>query len=279
MATRRRAKTEKDYLEVARRVVHRPTDVDDFWKLLAYSRNKKGKTTFGMSAGIERTLIVDPEHGTDKFKRLNPYVWPITRWEDMQDAWGAIRTMKLSPAVLGQGSSEEPFTWISVDGTTKLNNMALRYIGKVQEERDLDRRPGIIDRRDYNKSGELMKDMVNNFLNLRMNVVFTAQERMMVADYGDNEEDEETTYFVPDLPNGVRGALNSVVDCIGRLYVVRVDVKGEEKNQRRMQIGVHERYDTGFRSDYGEDLPAMIRYPTIPKLTRLLATGSVKNRK
>jgi AAA domain len=278
-ATRRRSGgTERDYIRIAQERVYRPQQVEDFWKILAYSRNKKGKTTFSLSAGVENTLLIDPEFGPDKMKRQNPYVFPVRRWEDMQDAWGAVRTMKLCPAMFG-GESKVPFTWIAVDGTTKLNNMALRYIGQVQEERDLDRRPGIIDRRDYNKSGELMKDMINNFLNLRMNVVFTAQERMMAMDVGDSDEDDETTFFVPDLPNGVRGALNSVVDVIGRLYVVRVDVKGEEKLQRRMQIGVHERYDTGFRSDYGEELPSMIRYPTIPKLTRLLATGSVKTRK
>ena len=37
-----------------------------------YSRNKKGKTTFGISAGIENTLVLDPEHGTDEMKAKNP---------------------------------------------------------------------------------------------------------------------------------------------------------------------------------------------------------------
>jgi hypothetical protein len=270
-------KTERDYLAAARKKVSRPQESTPDLKYLIYGRNKKGKTRFALSGGIDRTLVLDPEKGTDTMMQLNPWRWPVTRWQDMQDAWGAIRTGKLSPKLLTGKGPDEPFSVISVDGTTKMNNMALRYIMSVQEQRDLDRKPGIIDRRDYNKSGELMKDMMNNFLNLRgFTVVFTAQERMITADSGDNEEDDESTFFVPDLPNGVRAALNSIVDCIGRLYVVHVEVKGETKVQRRLQIGIHERYDTGFRSDHGDKIPEFIRYPTLPKLEKLLLTGSVK---
>jgi hypothetical protein len=276
MATSTKAKGKnRDYLAVAKKKIRRASDVDPTFKFLVYSKNKRGKTRFAVSGGIEQTLVLDPEKGTDKMRKLNPYVWPITKWEDMQDAWGAIRTLELSPKMFG-GQSEEPFKYVAVDGLTKINNMALRYIMRVEEERNLDRRPGILDRRDYNKSGELMKDMINNFLNLELGVIFTAQERVTSLDSGDNEEDEETTFFVPDLPNGVRGAINSVVDVIGRLYVVRVDVKGKTKAQRRLHIGYNERYDTGFRSDYGDTLPDHIKYPTVPKLTELLLTGANK---
>jgi hypothetical protein len=271
------SKNERDYLAAARKSINRPQDITAYLKYLIYARNKKGKTRFSLSGGIDRTLLIDPEKGSDTMRQLNPWRWPITKWQDMQDCWGAIRTMKLSPKLLTGKGPDEPFSIFAVDGTTKLNNMALRYIMSVQEQRDLDRKPGIIDRRDYNKSGELMKDMMNNFLNLQATVVFTAQERMITADAGDNEEDDESTFFVPDLPNGVRAALNSIVDVIGRLYVVHVDLKsGETRAQRRLQIGIHERYDTGFRSDYGDDIPEFLRYPTLPKLEKLLLTGSVK---
>lgn len=275
MATSRRSRSsgEKDYLSIAKKRVHTPDQIDSFTKALIYSRNKKGKTKFCLTAGRERTLHIDPEQGTDKFKKQRPIVWPLDKWEDMQDCWGALRTYELSPAALGQGSEEKPFDTVCLDGCTKINNMALRYIMRVEEERNLDRRPGIIDRRDYNKSGELMKDMINNFLKLRMNVIFTAQERMFTGFSGDEDEDEAdgSVFFVPDLPAGVRGALNSVVDVIGRLYVVRVEVKGELRPQRRLQIGPHERYDTGARSDH--KLPDVLKNPTFPKLVNLLETG------
>lgn len=269
---------QKDYLAIARKKVHRPKDIESFRKFCIYGRNKKGKTRFSLSNGIENTLHIDPEQGTDTMLALNPYVFPIRKWEDMDDAWGALRTYELSPKILGQGKSSKPFDTVAVDGCTKINNFALKYIGRVQEEADLTRRPGLVQRQDYFKSGELMKDMINNFLSLRMNVIFTAQEKMIKAVIGDEDEDEEDgeAYFVPALPDGVRGALNSVVDVIGRIYVVRVEIKGEMRASRRLQIGDHERYDTGYRSDHGP-LPDVIKSPSFPKLARLIETGELRN--
>lgn len=268
---------EKDYMKLARDAVVRPQDSDGFRRILAYGRNKKGKTYFSVSAGIEQTLVLDPEGGTDPMKRLNPYVWPIRKWEDIDTAYHALRTGRLSPKALGKGESTEPFTWVSVDGLTKMNNMALRFVMSKAEEANLDRKPGMVDRRDYGKSGELMKGMLLNFNNLRMGVVYTAQERMMTADAGDSDEDDESTFFVPDLPAAVRSSVNAIVDVIGRLYVVKAEfkIKGSEetieRNQRRLYIGLNPRYDTGFRSDY--DLPDYVKSPTIPKLVKLMEEG------
>lgn len=263
-----------DYLALARKRVHRPSKIVHYPKVLIYSRNKKGKTTFSLSAGIDRTLVLDPEKGTDTMKTKDPHVWPVSRWEDIQEFWGAVRTMELSPHVLGTGSSKVPFSIISCDGLTKLNNMALKFIGKIAEQRDLDRRPGLVDRRDYNKSGELMKDFINNLHSLKMGVIFTSQERMITGSQGDDDEDQEDVeaFFVPDLPAGVRGSINSVVDVIARLYVVDVETKAGTRKQRRLQIGVHERYDTGYRSDFV--LPDMMKNPTYPKLVSLMLSGS-----
>lgn len=267
-----RGKTETDYLKLAKQRAHRPSQKTHHPRFLFYSRNKKGKTTLGLSGGVDQTIVLDPEKGTDAMLKKDPHVWPVNKWEDVQEFWGAIRTMKLSPYELGTGKSKEPFYWVNADGLTRMNNMALKYIGRVAEERDLDRRPNMVDRRDYNKSGELMKDFINNLHSLKMGVIFTAQERMTTLDSGDHDDDEETTFFVPDLPAGVRGSVNSVVDVIGRLYVVRGTNKaGIEVKQRRLQIGPHERYDTGFRSDY--DLPDVLKNPTIPKLVKLMHTG------
>ena len=44
--------------------------------------------------------------------------------------------------------------------------------------------------------------------------------------------------------------------------------------QRRLYIGLHERYDTGFRSDF--KLPDLIQNPTLPKLVNLMLTGKAK---
>lgn len=253
------ATTTKNYAAIAAKAITTPSQIKRRPKLLVYSRNKKGKTTFGVSAGIEKTLVIDPEHGTDEMRSKNPQVWHMDRWEDIDDIYNYLR------------HSEHPYEWVVVDGLTKMSNMALKYVMRLQEEKSLDRIPGMVQQRDYGKAGELMKDMLTRFHNLPMGVVFTAQERQQEA--FDSEEDEdaeaESAMYVPDLPKGVRGYVNSIVDVIGRLYVVKDE---EGKAERRMWIGESVKYDTGYRSDFV--LPDMVRKPSIPKLVRLIRTGS-----
>ena len=250
----------KDYDAIARARITKPSTIKRFPRFLIYSRNKKGKSTFGISAGVEHTLVLDPEHGTDEMKVKDPNVWHIEKWEDMQDAYSYLRHSKT-----------HTYKWVNVDGLTKLSNMALKYVMKLQEEKSLDRIPGMVQQRDYGKSGELMKEMLTNFHNLPMGVIFTAQERQ--EDGFDSEEDEDAegggAAYVPDLPKAVRGYANSIVDIIGRLYVVKDD---EGKAERRLWIGESIKYDTGYRSDHV--LPDYVKSPTIPKLVRLVRTGS-----
>lgn len=259
----------KDYAAIAKQRIKRPSQVKRLPKFHIYARNKKGKTTFGLSAGIEKTLVLDPEHGTDMMKRADPHVWHIEKWEDMDEAYNFVR------------SGEHDYEWIVVDGLTRLSQMALKYTMKLQEERSLDRIPGQVQQRDYGKAGEVMKTMLTEFSNLPYGIIFTSQERANEA--ADSEEDEDvddvTMEYVPDLPKGVRGYVNSIVDVIGRLYVVKVDDprnEGKTIAQRRLWVGETVKYDTGYRSDYVLD--DMIKVPTIPKLVQLMEEGKVTRR-
>ena len=262
-------KTKADHLALAKRRVHRAADVVTPRKILIYARNKKGKTRFGLSGGISRTLVLDPEKGTATMKELNPYVWPINSWADLQEAYGALRTGELSPATLGMGPEKEPFSIVVPDGLTKMSNQALRYVMSQAEEKDLDRKPGMVQQRDYGKANELMKQMLQNFHALPMHVVYTAQERTITSGGFDDDEDseDEGIMLVPDLSPGVRSAVLSIVDVIGRLYTIR----DGDTIERRLQIGLHEKYDTGFRSDFA--LPSIVKDPTLPKLTELILNG------
>lgn len=255
---------EKDYRAIAAKRIQRPASIKRLPKFHIYARQKKGKTTFGISAGVEKTLVLDPEHGTDLMQTKNPHVWHIEKWEDVDEAYNYIR--------LG----DHPYEWIVVDGLTKLSQMSLKYTMRLQEERSIDRIPGQVQQRDYGKAGEVMKTMLTNFHNLPYGVIFTSQERMQEA--MDSEEDEdiesEAAEFVPDLPKGVRGYVNSLVDVIGRLYVAKIEHPRDAEvtvAQRRLWIGESLKYDTGYRSDY--TLPDMVKAPSIPKLVTLMQTG------
>jgi hypothetical protein len=269
---------EKDYRKVARDKIYRPSTVQRMPKILVYSRNKKGKTKFSTSAGVETTIVFDPEYGTSEMRSADPHVWPIVKWSDMDDAIEWLRNVNECPVCKPTHS----FGWASVDGLTRLSNMALKHVGKLEEERSLTRIPGLLDpRRDYNKAGELLKDMLVRFHNMHdVGVIYTAQERMLEAT--DSEEDSDSgetdVTYVPDLPKSVRGHANSLVDIIGRLDVVKVedpkDPNGDPLTQRRLWIGDSLKYDTGYRSDFV--LPDYLRNPTVPKLVRLMREGTLK---
>jgi hypothetical protein len=258
----------KDYAAIARSKIIRPAEVTRHPKFLIYGRNKKGKSTFCASAGQDKVLFADPEHGTTEMKEKNPHVWPIEKWEDLDDYYNFLRA----------GSHE--YQWAALDGLTRMSNMALNYVMRIQEEKSLDRIPGMVQQRDYGKSGELMRAMLTNFHNLPMGVIYTAQERMEEGVDSEEDVDAETAsaMYVPDLPKGVRGMVNSLVDVIGRIYVVKVeDAQGNARAQRRLWLGESLKYDTGYRSDF--DLPDYMPAPTVPKLVRAIRTGSTTREK
>lgn len=255
----------KDYEAIARKRIVRPAEQERLPRILVYGRFKKGKTTFALSAGVEETLIADPEIGTGYMEGLNPHVWPITRWEDLEELYGYLR--------LGN----HPYKWVCLDGLSRFSDMALDYTMNIREERQIDAKPGMVQLKDWGQAGKLMKTMVVNFFNLsNMGVIYTAQERTMdtIDSEADDEADaDQSMAFIPDLPKGVRGTVNSLVDVIGRIYVVKVEIKGVEKRQRRLWLGDHPMYDTGARSEFV--LPDYLKNPTIPRLMQLLREGKV----
>lgn len=260
----------KNYQAIAKAKIRKPSQSKRKPRILVYSRNKKGKTHFCNTA--RDVLILDPENGTDELKRSDPDVWPIESWLDIDEAYHYLK---------GSKEARDKYRWIAVDGTTRMSNMSLRFVMRQEEERNLERRPGFVERKDYGKAGELFKGMLLNFQTLPYGVIYTAQERLEQVEGSESDEDAEdvSTMFVPDLPKGARSSMNSIVDVIGRLYVVNATKKvrrnGEiverDYPQRRLWLGTHPQYDTGFRSEF--NLPDHLKDPTVDRLINLIRTG------
>ena len=266
----------KDYSAIAKRKIVKPSSSSRMPRYLVYGRQKKGKTRFCCTA--PNVLVLDPEEGTKYETKLNPDVWPITQWEDMHEAYEFLK-----------GGSHS-YEWVAIDGLTKITTMALKWVTKRALERELDRPPEMIKIQDYGRSNEQIKQMLHNFHSLgKIGMVITCQERMIVVE-GPGEEDEDaedaTSMFVPDLPKGARSAVNSVVDVIGRIYMVKGDIQKKfkqadgkivtrtiEGTQRRLWVGPHVSYDTGYRSEF--TLPDMLADPTVTRLNHLIVEGKV----
>lgn len=262
-AVTRTSAASKDYAAIAASKITRPSQLAErLPTVLVYGRNKKGKTRFCMSPGQGSVLIVDPEHGTDPYIERDPHVWHLTSWEELDEIYKYLRHTK------------HDYQWVALDGLTRMSNMALRYVMTQAEEHDLNRRPGMVQQRDYGKAGELMKGMLYNFRNLDIGVIYTAHERQIDgSEFSEDEDVEDTsTQYVADLPKGVRAAVNGIVDVIGRLYVVKVDKGDKQVLQRRLWLEPSAIYDTGARSDFA--LPQYLAAPTVPKLVKLMKEGA-----
>jgi hypothetical protein len=275
----------KDYAAIARAKIHRP-GTGRKPRYLVYGRNKKGKTRFCATApGV---LIADPEDGTIAEGKLDPDVWPVTEWGDLDEIYQAVKSGIKSP------KTNQPYEWIALDGMTRMLSMAIDFVSRQQAERDLTRQPTQTDQRTYGQANRMIESMLHNFHSLRnVGLIFTAQERVVeikdMEDLGDDDDATPASFmYVPDLTKGARAPLNQVVDIIGRIYVVRGDfevkrrvmVEGTPKiktiatkSQRRLFIGPHEMYDTGVRT--GFELPDFIKEPTVASLTRAMREGKV----
>jgi hypothetical protein len=271
----------KDYAKIAASKIRTPSESNRRPRILVYGRNKKGKTRFCTTA--PNVLIMDPEGGTDEEKKSNPDVWPIDSWDDINEVYQFLRGGGKSPR------SGQPYQWVALDGLTKITNIALRWVMSQEEERNLERKPNQVGKQDYGKSGEMVKGMLHNFHSLRhLGVLITAQERMIeIEELGEEDEEAESVsaMFVPDLPKGARSSVNQVVDIIGRIYVVRGSFKKKYRDkatgkvitkeidglQRRLWIGPHASYDTGYRSDF--ILPDYIQDPSVPRVITAMREG------
>lgn len=256
-----RARTTKDYSAIAAKKIRKVSKATPRGKsIVIYARNKKGKTYFCTTA--PNVLILDPERGTDEYLEIDPDVWEITSWEDFDEVYKFLR------------SGNHSYKYVAFDGMTRFSNMALRFVMAQAEEHDISRKPGMVQRQDYGKAGELMKGLMYNFHTLGIGTIYTAHEREINGSFEDEDDEAEATetQYVADLPAGVRRALNGIVDVIGRLYTIRTeDANGKAVIRRRLWLAPSAIYDTGYRSEY--KLPDYLVNPTLPRLVNLINNG------
>ncbi len=263
------ASTSKNYESIAKNKIRKPRQRP--LSFLIYARNKKGKTHFCTTA--PNVLILDPEEGTDGLVTSGPDVYPIEHWTDLNEAYQFLKYSKHS------------YEYVAFDGMSRFANMALRFAkagSKAAGDARMDAAPAQSRIQDYGAAGELMKGMLYNFHSLDIGKIYTAQERSILAEEIDADEDAPTPgkdehIFVPDLPAGTKSAVNAIVDVIGRAYTIRKDHPqdlSKKVTSYRLWLAPTHNYDTGFRSEYR--LPDYVINPSVDKLTTLIRTGSVK---
>lgn len=234
--------------KASRIVKKRAKSVDDaspYAKILAFAKNKKGKTVFGCSAGPKTFLVDIDEEGSRSAHGSGATVFEASSFDEAVWAYWYLK----------EGNHDHKV--VTIDNLTTLHKAALRKVMGQAEERDPTREVGTASQREWGRANNLFNSLITDFRNLPMHVIFLAQERVIV----DDDEDEPNFHTV-DLPGGARGTALGCVGIIGRLYLEEVK-KG--KWEGRMLVGPHDEYDTGNRVD---GLPRIIRNPTVPKLVK-----------
>jgi len=257
--------------------ITRPAQQNHPPRFLFYGPRKQGRTTLTASAGQGKVLILDSEGGTNWMKsaKLNPHVWHIEEWSEVEEFLQYVR------------SGQHEYTWIGIDNLTRLLRLALYFVIKRAPDSALNRviQPISLPRR--GQANDLVITMVNRLRRLPLGLIYTAGERILtnrqevegekpINGHSLNEDEEDTPIvdigtdvrYVPDLTDEVRRFIVGDVDLIGRLYATR---NAEGDVERRLWVAQHDNYDTGFRSIY--KLPDYIQRPSIPRIVTLLEKG------
>src|SRR5882672_1330988 len=219
--------------------------------VVVYARPKTGKTRFCASA--PDVLIIDcDEQGTDSTRDdLDPKVIRITTWSEVNDIYWYLQ------------AGDHPYRSVAIDTVSGLQTLCMNWILGDEHSRDTSRDPDQPSQRLYQKRTQLMTNIITNFRNLPMNVIFTAHTRNTEQGEG---EDEVITVTGPNLAPATVNHLLGAVGLIGYMHkkevVVKkkVTVKGVEKTRRRtvtktrMLIGPSERFETGVRYSALKDI-------------------------
>ncbi len=259
MARTQTSSTPESVEERVLRRIRKASDLEYYARFLLYGRSGSGKTR--LSATAPDVLLIDVnEHGTASVRRdLDPNVFPIDRWTDLQDVYWYL------------ASGNHKYKSVALDGITAMQNLCMKFVLGDEASRDASRDPDMPDRRAWGKSGELMKTQITNFRNLPMNVIFTALQRVRTV--GEGEENEGDIMISPACSPSVAGHLEAAVDVIGYLTTREVYVKpkdgGPKKRvtRRRLIVGANERYLTKDRTGVFGDV---VDSPSITKMLKEL---------
>lgn len=233
-------------------------EYDESINMLIYGNSGIGKTVFGGTAG--NGLILGLESGVISAKRQGSKcdLWPVEKWEDVQDCYAWIR------------DNPGKYKWLVIDSISDMQEKLLRYILDKAMEDNKSRDPDIPAIQDHQKWQNMLKRFVNLFNDLPINVCYTALEMKR-----ENEESEE---IVLPLLLGKDYEISQMIcgkmHVVGRMSDKVIGSGDERKKVRRIQF---EHLSPYFAKDRYDCLPRYMPSATIPKIEQLInESGGIK---
>jgi hypothetical protein len=258
----------KDISAISKRVekkIVKASDMVDPIRMLVYARPKTGKTR--LIATAPDVLVVDvKERGQKSVRRdLNPWVMPVTGWLEIDDIYWYLK------------EGNHKFKSVAIDGITGMQTLCMNFVLGEQVALDASRDPDMPTRQAWGKVGQLMKTQITNFVNLEMNVIFTALTRVNTS-RDEDEDDLGDSQTGPAVSPSVAGHVEAAVDVIGYLVKRQVTVKkkggGKKKvSRKRLIVEGTERYLVGDRTGI---LPPHVDAPDLTELFNLINQGDTE---
>lgn len=236
-------------------------DLETYLSVVLYGRAGTGKTTLACDFPGPVLLLDINDKGTDSVnEKINLDVLQCEEWVDIEQTYWYLK------------KNPKKFKTVVLDTVSMMQDLALAHIleGSNRETGSL------LHKKDWGEASSLLKTWIMNYRDLKMNVVFIAQDRIS---HGEEESEDTDGQIMPEvgprLMPSVASTVNAAVSIVGNTFIqekVR-KIKTEDKKiiERReiaycLRIGAHAYYTTKVRKPKAIEVPAYIKDPTYEKL-------------
>lgn len=190
-----------------------------------YGRAGTGKTTLACTFPRPILLLDIQDEGTDSVADVKGLkVWDIETIDDFEDAYWYLK------------SSKNIFKTVILDTTTMLQQLKIMDMMGVKLEKAGKQAGdwGTMTKQDWGEVSSYLKTWITNYRNLKMNVIFIAQERVFNVDT-EEEEGLLDPEIGPSLSPSVKSHLNAAVSVIANTFIRRRVIRKKNDKGRTIE--------------------------------------------
>lgn len=235
-----------------------------------YGRSGTGKTTFS-STFPKNILHLDiRDDGTDSIADVEGIdLIRVDSWDEFEDVyWWLI------------ANKDHGYQTLTIDTITQLQSLAVEHIvskknKKVENAGDW----GTMTKKEWGDVSSLMKDWITRLRDLKMNVIFLAQERVFNStEEAEVDGDMLNPEVGPRLSPATKDHLNSVASVVANTFI-RARIKVIEKKGKKVEEEVYDFclrlapnsvYTTKVRKPLNISVPKVIKNPSFEELNAII---------
>lgn len=235
-----------------------------------YGKAGTGKTTLACSFPGPILLLDIQDEGTDSVSDVkNLKVWDISDPDEFEDAYWYLY------------ENPKEFKTVILDTTTMLQHLKIMdLVGeKLKKTGKQAGDWGTMTKQDWGTVAAYMKHWITQFRNLKMNVIFLAQERVFNVGEEDTDIGVIDPEVGPSLSPSVKSHLNAAVSVIGNTFirsrmVTKKNEKGKPEKKEKIEyclgIGPSSVYTRKIRKPMSIELPDVLVDPTYDDIIELI---------